>query len=170
MKNLIFASALALSSFAISQSASANTYPSPKESLPTVSNTYETAESTMKPRVKIRLSWKDGFSVGIEITFKTAPGGNDNATGDFSARSINESGVSVKSDPKKRTANEVASWSWGASNPTMLNGATDIVVTKGATLPDGTVINVGDRLVMNANGFSIVSPRDAASGMATGKR
>jgi hypothetical protein len=163
MKNLIFASVLALSTFAISQSASANTYPS-------VSSAYETVENTMKPKVRIRLSWKDGFNFEIEITFKTAPGGNDNATGDFSARSINESGVSVKSDPKKRVANEVLSWSWGASNPTMLNGATDIVVTKGVTLPDGTVIKAGDRLVMKSNGFSIVSPRDAASGMATGRR
>ncbi len=158
MKNLIFASALALSTFAISQSASANTYPS-------VSNTYETVESTMKPKVRIRLSWKDGFNFEIEITFRTAPGGDDNMTGELAAKKgINQSGI------KKSSAIEVASWSWGVSNPTMLNGATDIVVTKGVTLPDGTVINVGDRLVMNANGFSIVSPRDAASGMATGKR
>ena len=79
MKNLIFASALALSTFAISQSASANTYPS-------VSNTYETVESTMKPKVRIRLSWKDGFSFEIEITFRTAPGGDDNMTGELAAK------------------------------------------------------------------------------------
>ncbi len=158
MKNLIFASALALSTFAISQSASANTYPS-------VSSTYETVENTMKPKVRIRLSWKDGFNFEIEITFKTAPGGNENEIGELTAKKgINQSGI------KRGSGAEVASWSWGVSNPSMLKGATDIVVTKGVTLPDGTVIKAGDRLVMNSNGFSIISPRDAASGLPTGKR
>lgn len=170
MKNLFFASAFALATLALSNNASANTYPS-------VLNT-ETIENAMKPKVKIRLSWDGGFNLEIEITFRTAPGGNDNGTGTFDAkgiqengmsaqRSINESGVSVKSNPKKM---EIMSWSWGASNgSSMLKGASEIVVTKGVTLPNGQVITVGDRLVMTGNGFTIVSPRDAASGLPTGK-
>ena len=47
------------------------------------------------------------------------------------------------------------SWSWGASNGgSMLKGASEIVVTKGVALPNGQVINVGDRLVMTASGFT----------------
>lgn len=65
---------------------------------------------------------------------------------------------------------DIMSWSWGASNPSsMFTGASDIVVTKGVTLPNGQVIKVGDCLVLTANGFIIVSPRDAASGLPTGK-
>ena len=176
MKNLVFASTFALATLALSNNAAANTYPS---FIPSgVFNNSETIENAMKPKVKIRLSWNGGFNLEIEITFRTAPGGNDNGTGTFEAkavqengasaqRSINESGVSVKSKPKKM---EIMSWSWGASNGgSMLKGASEIVVTKGVTLPDGQVINVGDRLVLTANGFTIVSPRDAASGLSTGK-
>lgn len=171
MKNLFFASAFALATLALSNNAAANTYPS-------LLNNSETIENAMKPKVKIRLSWHDGFTFEIEITFRTASGGNDNGTGTFDAkgiqengvsvqRSINESGVSVKSNPKKM---DIMSWSWGASNPSsMLTGASDIVVTKGVTLPNGQVIKVGDRLVLTQNGFTIVSPRDAASGLPTGK-
>ena len=171
MKNLFFASAFALATLALSNNASANTYPS-------LLNNSETIENAMKPKVKIRLSWNGGFNFEIEITFRTAPGGNDNGTGTFDAkgiqengmsaqRSINESGVSVKSNPKKM---DIMSWSWGASNgSSMLKGASEIVVTKGVTLPNGHVINVGDRLVLTQNGFTIVSPRDAASGLPTGK-
>lgn len=169
MKNLVFASAFAIATLALSNNASANTYPSVLNS--------ETIENAMKPKVKIRLSWNGGFNLEIEITFRTAPGGNDNETGTFDAkgiqengvsaqRSINESGVSVKSNPKM----EIMSWSWGVSNPSsMLTGASDIVVTKGVTLPNGQVIKVGDRLILTQNGFTIVSPRDAASGLPTGK-
>ena len=170
MKNLFFASAFALATLALSNNAAANTYPSVLNS--------ETIENVMKPKVKIRLSWNGGFNFEIEITFRTAPGGNDNGTGTFDAkgiqengvsaqRAINESGVSVKSNPKKI---DVMSWSWGASNgSSMLNGASEIVVTKGVTLPNGQVIKVGDHLVLTQNGFTIVSPRDAASGLPTGK-
>ena len=170
MKNLFFASAFALATLALCNNAAANTYPSVLNS--------ETIENVMKPKVKIRLSWNGGFNFEIEITFRTAPGGNDNGTGTFDAkgiqengvsaqRAINESGVSVKSNPKKI---EVMSWSWGASNgSSMLNGASEIVVTKGVTLPNGQVIKVGDHLVLTQNGFTIVSPRDAASGLPTGK-
>lgn len=170
MKNLFFASAFALATLALSNNASANTYPSVLNS--------ETIENAMKPKVKIRLSWYDGFTFEIEITFRTAPGGNDNGTGTFDAkgiqengvsaqRAINENGISVKSNPKRT---DIMSWSWGASNPSsMLTGASDIMVTKGVTLPNGQVINVGDRLVLTSNGFTIVSPRDAASGLPTGK-
>ena len=170
MKNLFFASAFALATLALCNNAAANTYPSVLNS--------ETIENVMKPKVKIRLSWNGGFNIEIEITFRTAPCGNDNGTGTFDAkgiqengvsaqRAINESGVSVKSNPKKI---EVMSWSWGASNgSSMLNGASEIVVTKGVTLPNGQVIKVGDHLVLTQNGFTIVSPRDAASGLPTGK-
>ena len=170
MKNLFFASVFALATLALCNNAAANTYPSVLNS--------ETIENVMKPKVKIRLSWNGGFNFEIEITFRTAPGGNDNGTGTFDAkgiqengvsaqRAINESGVSVKSNPKKI---DVMSWSWGASNgSSMLNGASEIVVTKGVTLPNGQVISIGDRLVLTANGFTIVSPRDAASGLSTGK-
>ena len=175
MKNLFFASAFALATLALCNNAAANTYPS---FIPSGVLNSETIENVMKPKVKIRLSWNGGFNFEIEITFRTAPGGNDNGTGTFDAkgiqengvsaqRAINESGVSVKSNPKKI---EVMSWSWGASNgSSMLNGASEIVVTKGVTLPNGQVIKVGDHLVLTQNGFTIVSPRDAASGLPTGK-
>ena len=169
MKNLIFASAFTLATLAITNNATANTVSSFKTS--------ETIENTMKPKIKIRLSWGDGGPViEIEITFRTAPGGNDNETGTIDAKGITQSGVAANRQLSPISNSAVGKVSMQDLHFTinqknnMLNRVSEIVVTKGEILPDGSTINVGDVLVLTPEGFSVKSPRDAASGLATGRR
>lgn len=161
MKNLIITIA-ALISFSFSNMASANTF---VKNTPPQYTAVSEDENLNKLKITITITFKP-VTVTIEISLRTAAGGNDNGTGNIAAvaKGINQSGL------KKGISENGLKFEVSPDGQRLLGGASEIVVTKGAVCPDGRVINVGDRIVFNGSEYSIVSPRDAASGMATGKR
>ena len=147
MKNLMFASAFFFLAF---NNASANSLPQN-----TLTPHYETLSDMMKPRVKIIITIGDN-TITITISFRTTNGGGDNTTGTLTAVGKQSQGV----DFGQRTSNiDVQSFSWGASNPAILNGATDIVVTEvqSSNGKNPTGIKVGDKLQVNTQGFKVAS-------------
>jgi hypothetical protein len=166
MKNLIFAIA-AFISISFANTASANTC------LKTTTPQYSTVsdgDELNKLKITITITFKP-VTVTIEVSLRTAPGGNDNGTGNIAAvaKGITEKGFDRRTN-EKGIQEKGLKFEVTTDGQRLLGGASEIVVTKGAVCPDGTVINAGDRIVFNGSEYSIVSPRDAASGLPTGKR
>jgi hypothetical protein len=174
MKNLIIAIA-AFISISFAHTASANTF---MKNTPPQYSGFSNEEDLNKIKITITISFNP-TKVTIEVSLSAAPGGNDNGTGNIAAvaKGISEKGLSNVSERginnpglKKGIQEKGLKFEVSPDGQRFLGGASEIVVTKGAVCPDGSVINAGDRIVFNGSEYSIVSPRDAASGMATGKR
>ena len=157
MKNLVL-SIVALMSFSFANTASANTF---IHNTPPQYAADFGGEMAKKFKIKITISFKP-LVVVIEASLRTAPGGNDNGTGDITANAVKPMAAG------KGISEKGLRFSVTGDGQRLLAGTSEIVVTKGAVCPDGRVINVGDRIVFNGSEY-VISPRDAASGLPSGK-
>jgi hypothetical protein len=163
MKNLIIA-IVTIFSFVFTYSASANT------NIPTPPQYSAASKNAVKPlKITVTITVQTDpivVKVTIEIACSVAPGGNSNGIGNIIAitenatkKGINEKGL------RKGMQEKGLKFNVSPESSQALAGLTDIVVTKGATCPDGTVINVGDTIVPNGASYTV-----KPSGLPSGRR